>query len=140
MEQVGEFVTNHWILFTALAVITAMLVSNIVGSIGGGRQLTPGEAVQLINRKGAVVVDLRDAGEFSEGHIVSALNVPATKLPERLKDLERHRERPLLLCGTTGNEAGRTGSVLQKHGFKQLYTLKGGVAAWRRENLPLTRD
>lgn len=141
MEQVGEFVTNHWILVSALAVIVAMLASNIAASIGGaGRQLTPGQAVQIINRESAVVVDLRDAKQYGEGHIVSALNVSMTNLPERLKDLERHRERALLLYCAAGNEAGRAGGILKKHGFSRLYTLRGGLAAWRQDNLPLSRD
>jgi len=141
MEQFGEFVTNHWLLFAALVVITVMLVSNLTSSIGAaGRQLNPSQAVRLINREGAVVLDVREAKEFGAGHIVSAINVPESKLTERLKEIDHYRDQPVLLCCGTGMVAGRAGGALKKHGFSKLFALKGGIAAWQQENLPLTRE
>jgi rhodanese-related sulfurtransferase len=141
MEQFGQFVTNHWVLFTALAVIMVMLINNLMGSIGAvGRAISSQRAVQLMNRDGAIVVDVREPKDFNAGHIVGAINLPEARIAERLKELEPHRNKPLLLCCATGMVAGRAGGVLKKHGYANLHVLKGGIAGWQQDNLPLTRE
>lgn len=141
MEHFGEFVTNHWALFTAFAVITTMLIGNLAEGIGApANQVSPQRAVQLINRDGAVVVDVRGVAEFSSGHIVGAINVPENTLAQGAKVLEKDRDKPLLLCCAAGMVSARAGRTLKKLGYRKLFALKGGIAAWQQENLPLTRD
>jgi rhodanese-related sulfurtransferase len=141
MEQFGEFVTNHLMLFGALAVIAAMLIGNLAEGFGAiGSELSPQQAVQMMNREGAAVIDLRAAGEFSNGHIVGAMNLPESGLKNDTSALEPHRQRPLLLYCTTGMVSGRMARALKKQGFAKPFSLKGGVSAWQQENFPLTRD
>jgi len=141
MEQFGEFVTNHWMLFTALALVVLLLVNDLAGGIGRAvKEVSPQQAVQLMNRDGAAVVDVRDPKDFQAGHIVGAINIPEATIRERLRELEAARDRPLLLYCSTGMVSGRAGSLLKKNGFGRLYSLRGGMAAWRQENFPVARD
>jgi rhodanese-related sulfurtransferase len=141
MEQFGEFVTNHLLLFGALVLVLVMLLASLTeGVSAAAREVSPQAAVQLMNRDGAVVVDVRPQPDFRNGHIVGAINVPEASLAQENKALAPHRERPLLLYCATGMVSGRAGRALKKQGFSKLFALKGGVAAWQQENLPLSRD
>ena len=86
-----------------------------------------------------MVVDVRDKNEFSEGHIVGAINVPHTALANRLAELEKYKERPLVLACKMGQHAGASGTVLRKAGFQNVSRLKGGVAEWRNQSLPVVK-
>lgn len=97
------------------------------------------EAVQLINRRDAVVIDVRDTGEFSAGHIANARHIPEAQLADRMKELEKYKSRPILLADRTGARAAAAGRVLRKHGFTEVFALKGGIAAWEQATLPLEK-
>lgn len=141
MDQFGEFVTNHWILFTALALVLLLLVNDLAGGIGRSvKEVSPQHAVQLINREGAAVLDVRETKDYQAGHIVGAINIPEARMPERLRELEAARDKPLLLYCATGMVSGRAGSLLKKNGFGRLYSLRGGLSAWQQENFPVARD
>ena len=138
MERLFEFIGNHPYLVGAFAVLVALFVRNEVAR--GGRAVTPQELVNLVNRDGAVVVDVRDANEFSQGHIVDAINVPHTALTNRLCELEKYKEKPVVLACKMGQHAGSAGTTLRKAGFQHIVRLKGGVAEWRNQNLPVVRS
>ena len=137
MEQLFEFIGNHPILVGAFLLIFALFVRNEL--VRGGRAVTAQELVHLVNRDGAVVVDVRDKNEFAQGHIVDAINVPHTALSGRLAELEKYKEKPLVLACKMGQHAGAAGTVLRKAGFQNVSRLKGGVAEWRNQNLPVVK-
>ena len=137
MEQLFEFIGNHPILVGAFLLIFALFVRNEL--VRGGRAVTAQELVNLVNRDGAVVVDVRDKNEFAQGHIVDAINVPHTALSGRLAELEKYKEKPLVLACKMGQHAGAAGTVLRKAGFQNVSRLKGGVAEWRNQNLPVVK-
>ena len=137
MEQLFEFVGNHPLLVGAFAVLLALFVRNEVAR--GGRSVSPQELVNLVNRDGAVVIDVRDAGEFSQGHIVDAINVPHSAIAGRLAELGKYKEKPVVLACKMGQHAGSAGTVLRKAGFGNVARLRGGVAEWRNQNLPLVK-
>ncbi len=138
MEQFFEFVGNHPILVGAFLVILALFVRNEVAR--GGRSVTAQELVNLVNRDGAVVVDVRDKHEFSQGHIVDAINVPHVAISSRLGELEKYKQKPLVLACKMGQHAGAAGTVLRKAGFENVSRLKGGIAEWRNQNLPVVKS
>ena len=96
--------------------------------------------MNLVNRDGAVVIDVRDANEFSQGHIVDAVNMPHTALTSRVSELEKYKEKPVVLACKMGQHAGAAGTMLRKAGFQNVARLKGGVAEWRNQNLPVVRS
>ena len=140
MEHFPEFVGNHLFLFVLLVSIVILLLWNLFGAaLSGVDLLGPRETVRMMN-DGAVMVDIRAAPDFSNGHILGARNIPAVNIGERLTELEKYRDQPLVLCCNTGNESVRTGRTLKMQGFKKIYCLQGGLQAWRTANLPLSRD
>ena len=137
MEQLFEFVGNHYILTGAFVLILALFVRNEV--VRGGRSVSAQELVNLVNRDGAVVIDVRDANEYSQGHIVDALNVPHAALAGRVGELRKYKEKPIVLACKMGQHSGAAGTVLRKAGFQNVSRLRGGVAEWRNQNLPVVK-
>ena len=105
----------------------------------GGRAVSAQQLVDLINREGAVVVDVRDKKEFGEGHIVDALNIPHTAITSRIGELERHKVKPVVVACKMGQHSGAVGTILRKAGFENVARLRGGITEWRNQNLPVVR-
>ena len=139
MEQLNEFVSNNWELFFALVVIVALLARSYLAS-GGIKSIRPLEAVGLANHNDAVFVDVRTDDEFRGGHILHALHAPLGLFDAKIKELNRYKERPLVVYCRSGSRSGRAGSLLKKQGFNEVYNLAGGVMAWQNASLPLTKD
>lgn len=139
MEYV-DFIIKYWYLFVALVVVLTLLV------LGPAMQLFYGvktlglwDAVRLINHESAVVIDVSEQPEFKTGHIPNSVNIPLNGLAGRVKELEKHKSKPILLSCRSGNRSSRAAVVLRKHGFEKVYALTGGFTAWERENLPVEK-
>jgi rhodanese-related sulfurtransferase len=140
MDQFGVFVINHWPLFLALLVIAGLLAATSVGfSVRGIRQLDPLKAIQLLNHEGAVVVDIRDDSEFQQGHILNAVQVTLQELQDRLKRLERYKAKPVIIVGDSSQNCARALGLLRESGFETVYSLRGGIQAWKGASLPLNK-
>lgn len=137
MSQLFEFVGNHPILIGILAVLLTLFIRNETQR--GGRGVSPQELVNLVNKEGAVVIDVRDSKEFAAGHIVDAVNVPHTSLEGRLAELEKYKEKPVTIVCKMGQHAGTAGAVLRKAGFASVSRLSGGMTEWRNQNLPVVK-
>ena len=98
--------------------------------------VSPQQAIGLINSEQGVFVDLRDAADFKQGHIVEALNIPAAKLPARMAELEKYRERPVVLVCKMGQQSGAAGKQLKAAGFNKVYKMTGGMMEWGNLQLP----
>jgi rhodanese-related sulfurtransferase len=139
MQRFVEFIQNHPLLMGLLGlVILALIVDEALRRLRKYREVSAAEAVLLIN-KGASVLDLRAPGDFSAGHIINARNLPLAELDGRVAELEKYRGQPMVLCCKDGSDAGNAASRLAKLGFGPLNALKGGIAAWQREQFPLER-
>jgi rhodanese-related sulfurtransferase len=103
-----------------------------------GGSIGTAEAVRLINREKAVVVDVSDAAEFAAGHAKGARHIPLASLAGA-KELPGNKTLPVLLMCTTGNRAGRAAGVLRKAGYERAVAVSGGVNAWREASLPIER-
>jgi len=140
VERIPEFIGNHLFLVTLFVALLALLLWNLFGdALSGVEQLAPAEATLFLNRQNAVVLDLRPQGEFEAGHIINALNLPADPDAQQ-KVLEKHRDRPLIAVCQNGMLSTRTARAIKLKGFEKVYSLKGGLAAWRGAGLPVTRD
>lgn len=132
-----NFVFDNWALFAALALVLAALAwGPLQQRLRGIRTVPVAEAVRLINRERAIVVDVRDPEEFQGGHIPAALNLPLKGLAARLGEIEKHRQRPVILNCRTDRRSLAAASVLAKAGFSAPIVLAGGFTAWQGENLP----
>jgi rhodanese-related sulfurtransferase len=137
LGQLFEFIGNHILLVGLFAVLLALFIRNEMQR--GGRTLSSQELVNLVNRESAVVVDVRDTKEFESGHIVGAVNVPHTVLEARLNELNKYKDRPVVLVCRMGQNSGAAGATLRKHGFENVARLTGGMAEWRNQSLPVVK-
>jgi rhodanese-related sulfurtransferase len=137
MNQLIEFAGNHLILVSAFFFIVALLAVNLL-QVGGSKSVIPVQAVQLLNREDALPLDIRSAADFEKGHIINARNIPMAELKTRLEELKKLKDRPLVVYCATGTTSAGALKELSAAGFERLYSLKGGIAAWRSDNLPLT--
>lgn len=139
MQQFIEFFGNNLALFAALGVVIVLLIANEVhGSITGGKRLSALEAVRMINDREPVIVDLRPAADFKKGHLLNAINLPATKLEEKLSELGKDKTRPVILYCALGGSSREAAAKLRKLGFVEAYPLSGGLNGWLQSNLPIT--
>lgn len=86
-----------------------------------------------------MLVDVCEPNEYREGHIPRAVNVPLSQLKERLGELEKYKQRPIVLSCRSGNRSLKAAIMLKRQGFTKVYSLAGGLLAWQRENLPVEK-
>lgn len=104
-----------------------------------GAEIGPTEAVMLINRKDAVVLDVREDSEFAAGHINNSRHVPEKQLAERVKELEKLKNKPVIVSCASGRRAASVADSLRKQGFTDVVALRGGISAWLQAGMPLEK-
>lgn len=97
------------------------------------------EAVRLMNREKAVVIDVSEAEEFAKAHVAGSKNIPFGQIAADAKGLPSNKALPLVVVCPTGARAGRAAQMLKKLGYDNSVVLQGGLAAWREANLPLEK-
>lgn len=136
-----EFIQSN-ILLIGLALGSGMmlLLPMLKGGAGGVPSLSPAEAVTLINRSHALVLDVRDDAEFASGHIADAKHIPLSSLSERLNELKKYKDKTVLVNCQRGMRSAKACDILRKAEFTQLHNLQGGLEAWTAAKLPLVWD
>ncbi|MWJ29160.1 rhodanese-like domain-containing protein [Halomonas sediminis] len=138
IDQLFEFVQNHPLLVGAfLLVLITWLVYEARSAATNA--VTSPQATQLINREDAVVVDIREEKDFKAGHIAGARHLPQSKLESRMSELEKLKSQPIILVCKHGQSAGAAQAKLTKAGFEHVHKLKGGMAQWQADGLPVVR-
>lgn len=137
MEQFLEFIGNNLILAGVWVALAAALIFHL--SKSGAQAIGPQQAVMLINRNDGVVLDIRDKKDYDAGHIVDSMHIPHTKLSAQLAELEKLKSRPIIVVCKMGQHSGDACKMLQSAGFEQVVRLRGGMAEWRAQNLPLVQ-
>lgn len=139
MERLLEYITRHPFLAGGTAVLAmAVLAYEASRARGGGQSVGPMDAVRLINQ-GAVLLDVRSQAEFDAGHILDARHVPQDQLASSTETLKKYKDKVVIACCESGMRSGAAARVLQAQGFTKVVNLKGGLQAWRAENLPLVK-
>ena len=132
-----EFLQEN-IMWVAIACVSGgMLLWPLIAG-GNVANLTPAEATLLMNREDALVLDVRETGEWGAGHITGARHITLGQLDKRLSELDKFKEKPIIVVCATGNRSSSACGQLKKHGFGKVFSLGGGVSSWRDANLPLT--
>lgn len=140
LARIPAFVSHHALLATAFAaIITVLIVTELMRLARPFKELTPAALTNLINRDNALLVDLSGQAEFEKGHIPGARHVDMAQFDPEHKDLAKARELPVVVCCKTGNKSTKAAQRLAKAGFKHVYMLAGGVDAWRGAKMPLAK-
>ena len=137
MDRIIEFVINHIELSGLfVALLAALWFSEKSRS---GRAVSPQEATILMNKEEAVIVDLRDKKEFAEGKVAGSLHIPFASLKERAVELEKYKDKQIILVDKMGQHSGMAGKTLQAEGFENVCRMTGGISEWKSSNMPLVR-
>ncbi len=140
MGQFFEFVGNHPLLFAGLVAILVMLVmDSFKRKLLGFSEVIVNDAVRLMNQDDALALDVRDDSDFREGHILNAVSIPLGVLEGRLKEIESHKDKPIIIYCRTGQKSAKAGAILKRQGFTSIHKLKGGMMAWLEANMPTKR-
>jgi len=135
-----QYLQNNLLLVTVVVTSGLMLFWSFFGNrIRGVKDVNTVEALQMINHKNALILDVRNDIEFQSGHILNAKLIPLGNLSGRTGELERYREQPIVVVCRSGQRSASACALLGKQGFKQAYNLSGGVMAWQKSNLPLEK-
>ena len=133
-----NFVLDNWyLIFLALASGDMLLLPALKGA--GAGTLGTAQAVQLINREKAVVIDVCEPEEFAAGHVGGAKNIPLGQLQERLPQVVKNKAVPIILVCAKGARASRAAGIAKGLGYEKAQALAGGLAAWREANLPVEK-
>ena len=130
---------NIWMVMIAISSGLMLLWSFYGNRLRGVKDVDVVEALQLINHKNAVILDVREESEYKSGHILNAKWIPLGKLVGRIGELERHREQPIVVVCRSGQRSASACVALGKQGFAQAHNLSGGVMGWQKSNLPLEK-
>lgn len=139
MDQLIEFSNNNPLLVSGTIIMTLVVIFyELRLKAGNLTAVSSGQAVRLINQ-GAQVVDVRNPEQFRDGHIVNAINIPASELDAEGSKLPKKAKSILLVCDN-GSRSSQCLAPIAKSGRENVFTLKGGLTSWRQENLPLTKS
>jgi rhodanese-related sulfurtransferase len=134
MDRYLEFILNHYILSLALAVVTYLLIQELIDTaFKKYNHLSPLLAVTKMNDSDTIVIDVREPNEFIESHIEQAINIPLGKLPDDLVKIADHKNKPILISCQTGTRSASAGKILTKAGFEQVFVITGGMQAWEND-------
>ncbi|HWP18080.1 MAG TPA: rhodanese-like domain-containing protein [Burkholderiaceae bacterium] len=134
-----KFFIDNWFLILVAFVSGGMLVWPLVSRSASGRGVSPTQAVLMINRDKAVVIDVSEPHEYAQGHVKGARHIPFGQL-ESSKDLPSNKALPLILVCPSGVRASRAAATLRKLGYQNVVPLAGGLGAWREANLPVEKS
>ena len=137
IDQVFEFMGNHLAL---VGIFLALLFAFFVNEgKRGGSSVSTTELVNLVNREGAGILDIRDKKDFAQGHIVDAVNIPYASIDQRISELEAYKQKPLIIVCKMGQTAAAAGKKLKDQGWEDVRRPSGGMAEWSAANLPLIK-
>ncbi len=131
-----DFLQQNIMWVIAAAVSGAMLINSLIR--GGGKGVSVAEATLLINREDALVLDVRETSEWSTGHIPNARHIAMGQLAKRLSEIDKHKEKPVIVCCASGNRSSNACGTLERAGFARVFNLNGGISAWTGAGLPVT--
>jgi rhodanese-related sulfurtransferase len=129
--------SNIW-LVTILVLSGSLLLYELL-SRRSGREISSLLAVQLINYKDAIVLDVREESEYDEGHLPNSIHIPAVEIKGRIEELEKFKEKPIVIVYRSGVRSGAASAILHKNGFLLIHNLAGGIDTWKDADLPIVK-
>ena len=138
MNQLGQFINNHWQLWLAFIVILLLVfINEFISQKKKAKEISPQTAVDLINNEGAVVIDLREKDAFKKGHIIDSVNANADDFSEA--KMNKYKDKNIILICARGLQSPAVAAKIRQQGFNPLI-LSGGIASWQQADLPLIKD
>ncbi|MFS1539642.1 MAG: rhodanese-like domain-containing protein [Candidatus Phlomobacter fragariae] len=142
MQEIMQFIGRHPILSLAwIALLIAVIILAFKGLFAKTKNITCAQAIQLINKEEAITIDLRSRDNFRKGHIIDSINLTPSEIKDNnIGELEKHKQKPIIVVSANGMVASKPAEQLVQYGFERVFILKEGITGWSSENLPLARD
>ena len=137
-----DFIRNNLLLIAVAVVSGTMLIWPLLRRTTGGPWVSTSQATHLMNREDALVVDVREPGEYGAGHILGAKNVPLAQIDSRIQsghELGKRKDKPVILYCDNGDRAAKAAAALKKQGFSRVANLSGGLPGWQQAGLPVEK-
>jgi rhodanese-related sulfurtransferase len=136
----SEFISQN-LMLVGLFIVSGIMVMwpTLAKLFSGSREIGTLETTRLINTGNALVLDIRDTGEFSSGRIPKSKNIPLAEIDKRLDEISRFKDKPVIIACRTNNRANTAARLLKQHGFADIYQLAGGFGAWQQASLPVEK-
>ena len=139
MDRVLEYVSHHpWLASATLALMGVIAVYEMRARAQSLLSVSPQELIRLMNQ-GALLLDLRPQEQYQAGHLAGARQMSSDQILKAADTLKKHKEKAVVVYDDSGSLGAAAVRQLAAQGFTRVFTLRGGLAAWRADNLPLTR-
>jgi rhodanese-related sulfurtransferase len=140
MDRLLEYAANHpWLVSATVLTLILVLVFELRLRQNEFAAVSPQDAIRLMNQ-GALVLDLRPAEAYAEGHLSGARNFSSGDILKAGETLKKYKEKSILVYCNTGSLAASAARILAGQGFTKVLNLRGGIAGWRAEGLPLSKE
>jgi rhodanese-related sulfurtransferase len=134
-----EYINHHpWLAGGAVLAIALVIVYELRARSESFATVSPQETVRLLNQ-GAYVIDLRPAEAYATGHVAGARQMTGDQILKANETLKKQKEKVVVVYDDTGPLGASAVRQLAAQGFTKAFSLRGGIAAWRAENLPLSK-
>ena len=133
-----DFINQNILLISLVAMSAIGLLMPLIKG-RSANELSPAEATLLINREDAYILDVREGDEFAAGHLPEAKSIPLAKLAERVSEIEKYKDKPIIVCCASGMRSAKGCGELTKLGFAKVNSLAGGVDAWVGAGYPIKK-
>lgn len=139
--EILPFVKNHHLLSLGwVGLFIAIIVLTVKSKLSKVKVIDNAQAIHMINKENAIIIDIRPADNFKKGHITDAHNIlPIDIKNSSSKLIEKFKENSIILIDENGLSSASIGETLIKQGFLNVSVLKDGIAGWNGENLPLVK-
>jgi rhodanese-related sulfurtransferase len=140
MQDFTQFIANHLELtYTLAGLLVLLMIVEFLRLKRNNFLVNVKQAVHLINRENALIIDLRSKDIFKTGHIVDAQTLSPQDILTTPKKIEKYKNRPIILVDGTGADSQKIAAKMIKEGYN-IYTLSGGIRSWKEAEMPLVKE
>ena len=137
MLEFNLFLIDYWYFSVPLFFFLFLFAYSEMNK--GGKKIEPNELTRLVNKENAILIDLRKKEDYENGHIMTALSYPHQEFDNQMHELDKFKERPIILVCDMGRNSANIGENLKKAKFERIFRLNGGMMTWTQENLPVVQ-
>jgi rhodanese-related sulfurtransferase len=139
MERLIEYTNHHpWLTGALVLIAIVVIIYEVRARSETMASVSPQDTVRLMNQ-GALLIDLRPPEQYTAGHVGGARQMTGDQLLKAGETLKKYKDKAVVVYDDTGSLGASAVRQLAAQGFTKAFNLRGGLAAWRTENLPLTR-
>jgi len=140
MNELIQFAQGNLLLSAAWVVVAVLLAFTQFRHMASApKSLSSQMLTDMVNRQNGVVIDVRPKTDYKKGHIHGAINIPLSTVKDRIKDLEKYQNTPIIMVCANGISVAGACNTLKKSGMQQVHKLAGGMSSWVGDNLPVVK-